>query len=34
MSMTDPVADLATIAREHDLHLHVDAAWAGSAMIR
>ncbi|MEZ5971693.1 MAG: pyridoxal-dependent decarboxylase [Hyphomonadaceae bacterium] len=30
---TDPVAELAAIAREHDLYLHVDAAWAGSAMI-
>lgn len=29
----DPVGDLAAIAREHDLYLHVDAAWAGSAMI-
>ncbi len=29
----DPVSDLADIAREHDLYLHVDAAWAGSAMI-
>lgn len=30
---TDPVAALAAIAREFDLYLHVDAAWAGSAMI-
>ena len=30
---TDPVGDLAAIAREFDLYLHVDAAWAGSAMI-
>ena len=29
----DPVADLAKIARAHDLYLHVDAAWAGAAMI-
>ena len=29
----DPVAELARIARRHDLVLHVDAAWAGSAMI-
>jgi aromatic-L-amino-acid decarboxylase len=29
----DPVADLAAIAREFDLYLHLDAAWAGSAMI-
>jgi aromatic-L-amino-acid decarboxylase len=29
----DPVADLAAIAREFDLYLHVDAAWAGSAMV-
>lgn len=30
---TDPVADLVTIAREHDLYVHIDAAWAGAAMI-
>ncbi len=30
---TDPVGELVTIAREHDLYLHLDAAWAGSAMI-
>lgn len=29
----DPIADMAAIAREHDLYFHVDAAWAGSAMI-
>jgi len=30
---TDPVADIAAVARAHALYLHVDAAWAGSAMI-
>lgn len=29
----DPVADIAGIAREHDIWLHVDAAMAGSAML-
>jgi aromatic-L-amino-acid decarboxylase len=29
----DPVADVADIAREHGLWHHVDAAWAGSAML-
>jgi aromatic-L-amino-acid decarboxylase len=30
---TDDVAALAEIAQRHGLYLHVDAAWAGSAMI-
>jgi len=30
---TDPVAALAAIAAEFGLYLHVDAAWAGSAMV-
>lgn len=30
---TDPIGELSAIAREFDLYLHVDAAWAGSAMI-
>lgn len=30
---TDPVADCLKIARKHGLYTHVDAAWAGSAMI-
>jgi aromatic-L-amino-acid decarboxylase len=29
----DPVADLTAIARKFDLYTHVDAAWAGSAML-
>lgn len=29
----DPIAAVADLARAHDLYLHVDAAWAGSAMI-
>ena len=30
---TDDVAAVCAIARKHDLYVHVDAAWAGSAMI-
>lgn len=30
---TDNIAAVAAIARKHALYLHVDAAWAGSAMI-
>lgn len=30
---TDPVAELAAVAKAHGLYLHVDAAWAGAAMI-
>ena len=29
----DPVDELTDIAKSHDLYTHVDAAWAGSAMI-
>jgi aromatic-L-amino-acid decarboxylase len=29
----DPIGDVAAIAKKHGLYLHVDAAWAGSAMI-
>ena len=29
----DPIAAVAAVARKHGLYLHVDAAWAGSAMI-
>jgi aromatic-L-amino-acid decarboxylase len=29
----DPVADLVRVARAYDLYVHVDAAWAGAAMI-
>ena len=29
----DPVADCISVARHHGLYVHVDAAWAGSAMI-
>ncbi len=29
----DPVADLANVAGAHGLFLHIDAAWAGAAMI-
>ncbi|MBV9562223.1 MAG: aspartate aminotransferase family protein [Bradyrhizobium sp.] len=30
---TDDVAAICAVARRHDLYVHVDAAWAGSAMI-
>ncbi len=30
---SDPVGELVAVAREHNLYLHLDAAWAGSAMI-
>ena len=30
---SDNLREILTIAREHDLYTHVDAAWAGSAMI-
>lgn len=30
---SDPVAALVEVARAHDLYVHVDAAWAGAAMI-
>ncbi|MGX5841146.1 pyridoxal phosphate-dependent decarboxylase family protein [Mesorhizobium sp. ArgA1] len=30
---TDNVAEVAAVAKRHGLYLHVDAAWAGSAMI-
>ncbi|MDE2462869.1 MAG: aminotransferase class V-fold PLP-dependent enzyme [Alphaproteobacteria bacterium] len=29
----DPIAQLSDIARAEDIHLHVDAAWAGAALI-
>jgi aromatic-L-amino-acid/L-tryptophan decarboxylase len=30
---TDDIAAVCAVARRHDLYVHVDAAWAGSAMI-
>ena len=30
---TDNVAEILAVAKAHDLYTHVDAAWAGSAMI-
>jgi aromatic-L-amino-acid decarboxylase len=30
---TDDISAISDVARRHDLYLHVDAAWAGSAMI-
>lgn len=29
----DPVSEIVAVAREEDLYTHIDAAWAGSAMI-
>ena len=29
----DPISEVVTVAKKHGLYLHVDAAWAGSAMI-
>jgi len=29
----DPLADIAAVARAEDVYLHVDAAWAGSALL-
>ena len=29
----DPLADIAAVTRAEDVHLHVDAAWAGSALL-
>ena len=33
MGATDKVADVMAIAKHHDLYTHVDAAWAGNAML-
>ena len=33
MGASDNVADVITVARRHGLYTHVDAAWAGSAML-
>ena len=33
MGATDDIAAIAAVAKAHGLYLHVDAAWAGSAMI-
>jgi aromatic-L-amino-acid decarboxylase len=33
MGATDNIADVVRMAKEFDLYMHVDAAWAGSAMI-
>jgi aromatic-L-amino-acid decarboxylase len=30
---TDDIAEVAAVAKRHGLYLHIDAAWAGSAMI-
>lgn len=33
MGAVDPLRRIGEVARAHDIYLHVDAAWAGSAMI-
>ncbi len=33
LGSVDPLAEIGRIARAEDIHLHVDAAWAGSALI-
>ncbi len=31
--LVEPIGKIATIAKKHDLHLHVDAAWGGSVVL-
>jgi len=33
MGASDPIAEIVKVAKAEDLYLHVDAAWAGAAMI-